>query len=131
MTYSSKLLVFNKFRQLMIGAIACVLTLCLSSCAPSGQATNSVSSAQDAVLPINVGERAFVRPESMAQGLLKAGLTTEQALKFGPFLMEFIAAEGGAELHLSGQLKYAFAVFDDDLFITSTDKGFTLVRNAT
>jgi hypothetical protein len=44
--------------------------------------------------------------------------------------MEMIAAEGGAELYISGRLIFALAVFNDDLYITSMERGLTVVREA-
>ncbi|MBL6773105.1 MAG: hypothetical protein ISQ28_07925 [Alphaproteobacteria bacterium] len=113
-----------------LAAVACVASVLVSGCTTVTDLEANQIGDRDAVMPISLGERAFVRPEAMAKGLIQAGLSSEYVLQFGPYLMEMIAAEGGAELYISGRLIFALAVFDDDLFITSMERGLTVVRDA-
>lgn len=110
--------------------LALLLSLMMNGCSATHQQAIDTLAGRDAVLPVKFGNRAFVRPDAMAKGLIEAGLDTAEAMKYGPHMMEMIATEGGAELYLGGRLSYAMAVFGDDLFITSMDQGLTLVRNA-
>ncbi|GEM_PF-4399616 len=110
--------------------LAMLLSLVLSGCSATHLQAVDTLAGRDAVMPIKLGIRAFVRPDAMAKGLIEAGLPSDQVMEYGPHMMEMIATEGGAELYLSGRLTYALAVFGGDLFITSMDQGLTLVRDA-
>ena len=113
-----------------LAAVACVASVLMSGCTQVAELEANQIGNRDAVMPVSLGERAFVRPEAMAKGLIEAGLSSEHALQFGPYLMEMIASEGGAELYISGRLIFALAVFDNDLYITSMERGLTVVREA-
>ena len=113
-----------------IAAVGCVASVLIAGCTPVAELEANQIGDRDAVMPVSLGERAFVRPDAMARGLIQAGLSSEHALQFGPYLMEMIASEGGAELYISGRLIFALAVFNDDLYITSMERGLTVVREA-
>jgi len=117
-------------KAITVTAVACAASVLISGCTPVAELEANQIGDRDAVMPVSLGDRAFVRPEAMAKGLIEAGLSSEHALQFGPHLMEMIATEGGAELYISGRLIYALAVFNDDLYITSMERGLTVVRDA-
>ena len=117
-------------KAITVTAVACTASVLISGCTPVAELEANQIGDRDAVMPVSLGDRAFVRPEAMAKGLIEAGLSSEHALQFGPHLMEMIATEGGAELYISGRLIYALAVFNDDLYITSMERGLTVVRDA-
>ena len=83
----------------------------------------------DAVMPLAIGDRAFVHPGTMARGLTNGGLSPQHALRCGPHIMDMIGDHCGAELYLTGELSYVISVFGDSLYVTSLEHGLTVEKN--
>lgn len=116
---------FRTFHNVVIALlVSCVVVAC-SSVTTDTDDTPPV----DAVMPLAIGDRAFVHPGTMARGLTNGGMSPQNALRFGPHIMEMIADHGGAELYITGELSYVISVFGDSLYVTSLEHGLTVVKN--
>ena len=113
-------------RNLVIVLLAGFFAVACSSITTDSNDTQQV----DAVMPLAIGDRAFVHPGTMARGLTNGGMSPQNALRFGPHIMDMIADHGGAELYITGELAYVISVFGDSLYVTSLEHGLTVVKNA-
>ena len=83
----------------------------------------------NAILPVSIGDRAFVQPHTMALALTSGGMSPQQAIGYGPHIMELIIDHGGAEVYVAGQLSYIVSVFGDSLYVSSLEHGLSVFEN--
>jgi hypothetical protein len=83
----------------------------------------SVMLATEPVVPISVGEQAFVSAFDLAQAMLRAGFSKQEVLRLGPSIHSALATSGGAQIRQNKQVSAMFAVYGDRLYVTSLARG--------
>ena len=100
---------------------ALAIGLPLGGC--SATMDRSVMLATEPVVPISVGEQAFVSAFDLAQAMLRAGFSKQEVLRLGPSIHSALATSGGAQVRQNKQVSAMFAVYGDRLYVTSLARG--------
>ena len=106
-----------------VAAALAALTLGVALGGCSATMDRSVMLATEPVVPISVGEQAFVSAFDLAQAMLRAGFTRDEVLKLGPSIHSALATSGGAQIRQNKQVSAMFAVYGDRLYVTSLARG--------
>jgi hypothetical protein len=83
----------------------------------------SVILATDPVVPISVGEQAFVSAFDLADAMLRAGFSRDEVLELGPSVHSALATSGGAQIRQNKSVSAILAVYGDKLYVTSLARG--------
>lgn len=93
----------------------------LSAC--TANMDRSIQLSTDPVVPVSVGEQAFVGAYDIAQAMLRAGFTRGEVLQLGPAVHSALATSGGAQIRQNRQVSAIMAVYGDRLYVTSLARG--------
>lgn len=110
-----------KARRILPVLAAVAIGIALGGC--SATIDRSVMLATEPVIPVSVGEQAFVSAFDLAQAMLRAGFTRDEVLKLGPSIHSALATSGGAQIRQNRQVSAIFAVYGDRLYVTSLARG--------
>ena len=110
----------GRSRHLASALAATALAAGLAACSTMDR---SVMLATEPVIPVSVGEQAFVPAFDLAQAMLRAGFSREEVLKLGPSIHSALATSGGAQVRQNKQVSAIFAVYEDRLYVTSLARG--------
>lgn len=105
---------------LRAGISGVLVTSLLTGCA-SMDAT--VALTQQVVTPMATGEAADVLADDLALAMIRAGFSREEVLEYGPALRNALATSGSAQMRNGGQVSALFAVFGDQLYVSSRTRG--------
>ena len=106
-----------------VAAAVAAITLGVAVGGCSATMDRSVMLATEPVVPISVGEQAFVSAFDLAQAMLRAGFSKQEVLKLGPSIHSALATSGGAQVRQNKQVSAMFAVYGDRLYVTSLARG--------
>ena len=107
--------------QVLAALAALTLGVTLGGC--SAMMDRSVMLASEPVVPISVGEQAFVSAFDLADAMLRAGFSRDEVLKHGPSVHSALATSGGAQVRQGKSVSAIFAVYGDKLYVTSLARG--------
>ena len=106
-----------------VAAAVAAITLGVAVGGCSATMDRSVMLATEPVVPISVGEQAFVSAFDLAQAMLRAGFSKQEVLRLGPSIHSALATSGGAQIRQNKQVSAMFAVYGDRLYVTSLARG--------
>lgn len=106
-----------------VAAAVAAITLGVAVGGCSATMDRSVMLATEPVVPISVGEQAFVSAFDLAQAMLRAGFSKQEVLRLGPSIHSALATSGGAQVRQNKQVSAMFAVYGDRLYVTSLARG--------
>ena len=107
--------------KVVAGLAALAAGVALGGC--SATMDRSVMLATDPVVPISVGEQAFVSAFDLADAMLRAGFSRDEVLKHGPMVHSALATSGGAQVREGKSVSAIFAVYGNKLYVTSLARG--------
>lgn len=84
---------------------------------------STVALSQQKVTPMATGEAADVEADDLAIAMVRAGFSRGEILKHGPDLRNALATSGSAQMRNGGKVSALFAVFGNQLYVTSRSRG--------
>lgn len=82
-----------------------------------------VRASEESVGPFNGGQAVILGAQDVVDVLGLAGLDKTDILKNGVEFRRSLATNGGASIRKNGQVVALFAVFDDEIYVSSVKRG--------
>lgn len=119
----------GRFGGIPILGVLLVMALVLNGCA---SVDSTVALSEQKVTPMATGEAASVAAKNLAVAMTRAGFSREEILEHGPALRNALATSGSAQIRNGGKVSALFAVFGNQLYVTSRSRGtFTVALTET